>query len=73
MTTLDLVRETRRVREAYIEADKRMKASNGHAYVTILKTRCMYCGRSPKQKGKCPQWFSSFLDRLTEVLVEVEK
>ena len=44
------------------EADKKMKATNGHRFVTVLKTRCEYCGRSPKQKGKCPYWLSYFLE-----------
>ena len=55
---------------AYIEADRRMKLSNGHSYVQILKCRCIYCNRSPKQKGKCSGWFHSFCDRLSEVLYE---
>ena len=47
-----------------------MKLSNGHSYVQILKCRCIYCNRSPKQKGKCSGWFHSFCDRLSEVLHE---
>ena len=46
------------------EADVEMKASNGHEYVTILKTRCQLCGRSPKQKGKCPYWLNSYMHKL---------
>ena len=52
------------------EADKRMKASNGHSYVTILKTRCQYCHRSPGQKGKCRAWFQTFIDLYKTVLRE---
>jgi len=49
-------------------ADKRMKESNGHQFMTILKTRCQYCGRSPKQKGKCPAWLNTYMQRLYEEL-----
>lgn len=58
------------LRECYIEADRRMKSSNGHSFVTILKTRCQYCGRSPAAKGKCSAWFQVFLDHLTIVIGE---
>lgn len=50
------------------EADKEMKESNGHSYMTILKTRCQYCGRSPKQKGKCPAWVNTYMDILYRLL-----
>lgn len=56
--------------EVYEEADRRMKASEGHSYLTILKTRCQYCGRSPRQKGRCGEWFHTFLDQLSIVLKE---
>lgn len=56
--------------DAYVEADRRMKASNGHSYITILKTRCQYCGRSPWQKGRCGEWFHTFTDQLRHVLRE---
>lgn len=52
------------LREAMARADKKMKDSNGHSYVSILKTRCQNCGRSPKQKGKCSGWFTTFVNRL---------
>jgi hypothetical protein len=52
------------------EADKRMKSSNGHSYVTILKTRCQYCGRSQSQKGRCSSWFRTFIDEYKSVLRE---
>ena len=57
-------------RQACIDADERMKASNGHSYVQILKVRCQYCNRSPAHKGKCGHWFATYLDRLSEVLSE---
>jgi hypothetical protein len=50
------------------EADKRMKQSDGHTYETILKTRCIYCKRSPNQKGTCKAWFSTFIDELTNLV-----
>lgn len=53
-------------------ADERMKQNEGHSYLTILKTRCQYCGRSPRQKGKCSGWFMSFLNHLYDVLNEQE-
>ena len=52
------------------EADARMKNSNGHSYVKILKTRCQYCGRSQNQKGKCNAWFQTFIDDFKSVLSE---
>ena len=65
---------TDRLRELYAEADARMKKHKGHQYETILKTRCIGCGRSPaaaeKSKSPCHNWFGSFLDHLTDVLVE---
>lgn len=51
-------------RSACERADAKMKEKNGHTFVTILKTRCRYCGRSPKAKGTCGQWFQTFLDLL---------
>ena len=51
-------------RAACGQADKKMKAKNGHSYMTILKTRCQYCGRSPRQPGKCRAWFMTFLNLL---------
>ena len=52
------------------ESDTRMKESNGHSYVTILKTRCQYCGRSPHHKSRCKAWFQTFIDDLESVLRE---
>ncbi len=53
-------------------ADKAMKATNGHSFVTILKTRCQFCNRSPKAKGKCGAWFQTFLFQLDRVLLNKE-
>lgn len=50
-------------------ADERTKANNGHSFVTILKTRCQFCGRSPKQKGRCGAWFQTFLSQLDTILL----
>lgn len=60
------------LRGAYEEADRRMKATDGHQFVQILKTRCQFCNRSRAQtKGKrCGGWFGSFLNHLESVLVE---
>lgn len=54
----------------YADADKQMKRTDGHSFVTMLKTRCRYCGRSPAQKGRCPDWFLTFLDCLTEAAIK---
>ena len=54
--------------KAIVKADELMKADNGHNFVTILKTRCIYCGKSPKVKTKCPYWFQTYLDKLRFVL-----
>ncbi len=48
------------------EADAEMKRSNGHRYQIILKTRCTKCGRSPRQKGKCPGWVNTYTEILHE-------
>ena len=53
------------------EADDLMKESNGHYFVTILKTRCQYCGRSPKvATRRCALWFQTFTIRLKEVFIK---
>ena len=54
-----------------IEADRRMKADNGHSFITILKTRCQYCGRSPRAKGTCGAWFQSFIQQLDHILLNL--
>jgi hypothetical protein len=46
---------------AVIAANSRMKEKNGHSFIHILKTRCQYCGRSPRQKGRCSGWFQTFV------------
>jgi hypothetical protein len=50
------------------ETDRRMKATNGHEYLHILKTRCMHCGASPKVKTRCRGWFETFMNILGIVL-----
>lgn len=62
--------DAQKLDEYLAEADKRMKASDGHSYVTILKTRCQYCGRSPRQKGRCGAWFQTFIENYKAVLRE---
>ena len=47
-----------------------MKGTKGHYFVTTLKTRCQHCGKSPKVKTRCGQWFQTYLQRLTEVLMK---
>lgn len=50
--------------DACKRADEKMKVNNGHSFITILKTRCQYCGRSPRAKGKCRGWFMTFINLL---------
>ena len=56
-----------------LTADRRMKASNGHAFMTILKTRCQHCGRSPRAAGRCRGWFMTFLGHLDTILLNIEQ
>lgn len=56
-----------------VEADRRMKASNGHSFVTILKTRCQHCGRSPRARGQCGSWFQTFLGHLDSLLLNHQR
>lgn len=56
--------------EKYLkEADDLMKESNGHYFVTMLKTRCSHCGRKPGGKTRCGAWFQTFTIRLKEVFL----
>lgn len=55
-------------RAACERADAAMKQTNGHAYETILKTRCTNCGKSPKVTTKCGGWFMTFLNCLESEL-----
>ena len=54
-------------------ADRRMKTSNGHSFVTILKTRCQYCGRSRHQQGRCRAWFQTFLFHVDTILLNIDQ
>lgn len=56
---------------ACIRADAAMKQSNGHQFETILKTRCIWCRRSPASKGRCGSWFRTFLFQLSGELTGV--
>lgn len=58
---------------AKLTADQRMKANNGHSFVITLKTRCQFCGRSPKAKGRCGAWFQTFLGHLDVILMNLEQ
>ncbi len=57
--------------QAVIAANSRMKVNNGHSFVHILKTRCQYCGRSPRMKGRCSQWFQTFVALLAGELTGI--
>lgn len=58
--------------ESLVEADRLMKESNGHFYFMMLKTRCQYCGKSPKDKRRCGQWFQTFIDRQRNYLLNLK-
>lgn len=55
-----------------LTADRRMKANNGHAFLTILKTRCQHCGRSPRAKGRCGAWFQTFIGNVDTILLNLD-
>lgn len=52
-------------------ADAKMKSGGGHVFEHILKTRCIWCGRSPKARGRCSGWFNTFLWHLSGELTGV--
>lgn len=54
-------------------ADEQMKVNNGHSFETILKTRCIYCRRSPKVKTKCGSWFMTLHNNLLHILMNKDK
>lgn len=54
-------------------ADSQMKENNGHSFITILKTRCVYCGKSPKVKTRCGAWFQTFIDNLKTIMLNSEE
>lgn len=54
-------------------ADELMKANQGHRYIRILKTRCQYCGRSPRQRGKCHAWPTVLVGNILFVLMNRDK
>lgn len=58
---------------AKLLADKRMKASNGHYFVHMLKARCQYCGRSPRVKTRCGGWFQTFMGHLDTILLNLDR
>ena len=53
------------------EVDAVMKRTNGHQFMHALKTRCMWCNRSPNAKGRCSAWFNTFLFQLSGFLTGV--
>jgi hypothetical protein len=57
---------------AFVKADELMKENKGHLFQTILKTRCINCGKSPKVKTKCGGWFQTYLHYLKLVLLNPE-
>lgn len=65
--------EFEKLENALLEADKRMKDSNGHSFVQILKIRCQFCGKSPKVKTRCGQWFQTFIYQLKNIYLNQPK
>lgn len=59
--------------KAKLLADRRMKADNGHYFVISLKTRCQYCHRSPRARGRCGAWFTTFLNHLDTILLNLDR
>ena len=59
------------IRQAFVDGDVDMKNVNGHRYLTVLKTRCQLCGRSPRQAGKCPRWYDALFDYAMERLMNL--
>jgi hypothetical protein len=57
---------------AKVTADRRMKATNGHYFVHMLKTRCELCGKSPKASTRCGGWFQSYLHHLDVILMNLD-
>jgi len=57
------------IQQAFKNADKRMKENNGHRFIQILKIRCEYCNRSPKQKGRCRYWYQTLFTFAIEELL----
>jgi len=59
------------LQKAYKKADEMMKETKGHSFMlTGFKTRCQFCGRSPRQKGICKHWFQRYLDCLEFILTQ---
>ena len=59
------------IKQAFIDGDQDMKAAQGHRFLTVLKTRCQLCGRSPKMRGKCPRWYDALFDYAMERLMRL--
>ena len=57
--------------DAKVEADRRMKENNGHFYEIILKTRCIHCRRSPRDKRRCGSWFQTYITHLDTILLNL--
>lgn len=55
--------------EASLLADKQMKETLGHEFQTILKTRCIHCGKSPRVKTRCGGWFMTLHHNLLHNLM----
>lgn len=58
-------------KELLAKIDKQVKETNGHNYLTILKTKCQNCGRTQKQKGMCPAWLNYFMNLLEEEFMKL--
>ncbi len=59
--------------KAKLLADRRMKQSNGHQFVYMLKTRCQHCGKSQKVKTRCGGWFATYLTHVDRIFLNLDQ
>lgn len=72
METPETNKEYEFLEKALVKADELMKLNNGHDYITILKTTCQSCGRRDTYKGRCQNWFATFINKLKFVYLNPE-
>lgn len=60
---------------AVAQAEQENKYKAGHTFIlnTKMKTRCMFCGRSPRTRGRCKYWFQSFKLQLYKELCALKE
>lgn len=57
--------------EIEVEADRRMRLTNGHLF-TAINLRCKHCNRKPENQhtSQCQLWFQTYRWHLRMVLQE---